>query len=71
MMRDGRFHRKLARLVERHRGGLSDTQIAMRAGISNEHLSRLLNGHHSDVRLSTLEAILQAVGATLRDYHEA
>jgi transcriptional regulator with XRE-family HTH domain len=69
--RDGQFHRKLARLIELRRAGRTDAQIALLAGMSPTLLSRLLNGYTNDIRLSTLTAILDAIGSTLAEFERS
>jgi DNA-binding XRE family transcriptional regulator len=46
--------------------GLSSKEVAERAGITAQSLSRIENGHH-DVVFTTLSRILAAMGATLAD----
>lgn len=46
--------------------GLSSKEVAERAGITAQSLSRIENGHH-DVVFTTLSRILAAMGATLTD----
>lgn len=65
------FHAKLSRLVDRKRKGRTDAEIAEAAGISKQAFSRLLNGGVPDPRLSTLAAVLKAIGATLAEYERA
>jgi transcriptional regulator with XRE-family HTH domain len=53
----------------RKRRGLSSKEVAERAGITPQSLSRIERGHH-DVVYTTLEKILAAMGCTLRDLAE-
>jgi transcriptional regulator with XRE-family HTH domain/Zn-dependent peptidase ImmA (M78 family) len=46
--------------------GLTSKEVAIRAGISPQSLSRIENGHH-DVVFTTLGRILAAMGYTLKD----
>ena len=57
------------RLLRRSRG-LSSKEVAQKAGISAQSLSRIENGHH-DVVFSTLQQLLNAMGCSLRDLAEA
>jgi DNA-binding XRE family transcriptional regulator len=49
--------------------GLTGKEVAERAGITAQSLSRIENGHH-DVVFTTLKKILTAMGATLADLAE-
>ncbi len=49
--------------------GFTSKEVAERAGISAQSLSRIENGHH-DVVFTTLNKILAAMGATLTDLAE-
>jgi transcriptional regulator with XRE-family HTH domain len=62
---------RLRRLVNRKARGRTDAQIAELAGMSDRAFSRLMTGGVPDPRVSTIEAICQAVGATLCDYERA
>jgi DNA-binding XRE family transcriptional regulator len=50
----------------REQRGLTSKELASRAGISPQSLSRIENGHH-DVVYTTLQRILAAMGASLKD----
>jgi DNA-binding phage protein len=65
------YHVRLRRLVDARRGSRTYEEIAERAGMNKQALSRLLTGGVTDPRLSTLEAVLKAVGANLCDFEEA
>lgn len=62
---------KLKRLVDRKRKGRDYAEIAAAAGMSPAAFSRLLNSGIADPRISTITAILKAIGATLADYEKA
>jgi DNA-binding XRE family transcriptional regulator len=53
----------------RRNKGLSSKEVAERAGVTAQSLSRIENGHH-DVVFTTLSRILAAMGATLADLAE-
>jgi DNA-binding XRE family transcriptional regulator len=54
----------------RHRRKLTAREVAERAGITPQSLSRIENGRH-DVVLTTLQRILAAMGYSLRDIAES
>lgn len=64
-------HMKLGRLLEARRNGRMDAEIAKKAEMSPQAFSRMMGGGVPDPRLSTLTAILRAIGATLCDYEKA
>jgi DNA-binding Xre family transcriptional regulator len=50
----------------RERRGLTSKEVAQRAGITPQSLSRIEHGHH-DVVYTTLQRILAAMGCSLKD----
>lgn len=61
---------RLKRVVDARRGYRTYTEIAELAGMDKRVLSRILNGSVPNPRLLTVVAILNAVGADLRDLQE-
>jgi DNA-binding Xre family transcriptional regulator len=62
----------LAPLVSlRLRRGLSQAELAEQVGMPASQLSRLENGHQSDVMLSTLERLAAALGVTVGQVADA
>jgi transcriptional regulator with XRE-family HTH domain len=57
------WRRRLRELVCRN--GRSQGDVAARAGVTEETLSRILTGETGDPKLTTLMAIVQASGGTL------
>lgn len=64
-------HVRLKRVVDARKGYRTYTEIAEAAGMDKRVLSRILNGSVPDPRISTIEAILHAVGADLCDLEQA
>lgn len=54
----------------RRQRGLTAAEVGMRAGMSQQSVSRIENGRH-DVSFSTLERLLAAMGCSLRDLWDA
>lgn len=55
----------------RLKAGLSQADLAQRAGIRQPHLSRLENGHHATASADTLTRLAQALGVSLDEVNDA
>ena len=65
------FAGKLHRLLETHRAGRSDVEIAARADMAFQAFSRIRLGIVEDVTVKTADKILKAIDATWTDYDRA
>ncbi len=50
----------------REAAGMTQAELSQKSGISQEHISRLENGHH-DINTKTADKIAAALGVTLAD----
>jgi hypothetical protein len=64
---DPPLHVRLRTLLDARKGELMDVEIAERAGMDKTFLYRLVTGRIADPHVSTLRALLHAVGATPAD----
>jgi transcriptional regulator with XRE-family HTH domain len=53
---------RLMLINEMARRRMSQMELARRSGVSFVTISRILNGHNTDVRMSVAERLLDAVG---------
>lgn len=54
-------------LIRRKEKNMTQEELASRSGISRATISKLENGEEVEVKLSTLDAIADALGCTIPD----
>ncbi len=55
---------RVSDLIARHPGGISQAELARRAGLSNTAINDIVHNRTARVSLSTLEALSRALGVT-------
>jgi methylphosphotriester-DNA--protein-cysteine methyltransferase len=62
------WHEKLARLVERHRNGRTNSEIAQAARISDNHFNMILRGEAKQASHAVVDRIIKALPSTWTAY---
>jgi transcriptional regulator with XRE-family HTH domain len=62
---------KLGRLVETHRRGRTNSEIAQAAGISANHFNMILRGESKSASFAKIDRIVKALPATWAAYDRA